>query len=92
MEAWRKPLVSEKTSTRLPARAAGRAHAAFGAATADPAGTTVSRLREEPVEQAATASRAAQAASALADVGRRGVHMDREWLTMDERRGRADAR
>jgi len=56
------------------------------------AGAMVSVLREEFVEQAAVASRATPAASARAVVGRRGVHMGREWLTMDERHGRAGAR
>jgi hypothetical protein len=90
--------VREKTSTRLPAGAGGRAQRAFEAAVVAVvavvavAGAIVSVLREEFVEQAAVASRATPAASARAVVGRRGVHMRREWLTMDERHGRAVAR
>src|SRR5688572_4861774 len=96
IEAWRKPLVREKTSTRLPAGAGGRAHAAFEAGVPTVAAvagaTVVSVLREELVEQAAVESRTTPAASARAVVWRRGMHMGREWLTMDERHDRAGTR
>jgi hypothetical protein len=55
-----------------------QALAAFVAA--DATGPTVSRLREEPCEQAAEKSRAIVAVSVRADGRRREVHMERERL------------
>ena len=96
IDAWRKPLVREKTSTRLPAgaRADTAAHrAAARPAAADAAGTTVSGLREEPVEQAAGRSEDdAGGERAGRRVEDEESRMGRRGLTMDERRDRARAR
>jgi hypothetical protein len=78
MDAWRNPLVRENTSTRLPAGAGASVQALAAFAAADAMGATLSRLREEPCEQAAERSRAMEAVSVGADGRRRGVSMERE--------------
>jgi len=76
-------LVREKTSTRLPAGAGARAQALAALVAADATGTTVSRLREEPCEQAAEMRRMAPAVSVRADGRRRGAHMERDRLMLE---------